>query len=145
MITSKKVLVLLSAVVLCLSLSMVGPVNGAKASACYELLFSDDCTNTSFTTFVLLFSDFTFVEASGGFGDWGTFGPSFYIQFWDGCQEFLSGTKKLGFFQCTDGTTPGGEIYPGCWQIKKSKACSMLDKEARDGKGSESNASPDFP
>ncbi len=144
MIRSKKVLVFLSAVVLCLSLSMVGAVTETKASACYQLDWSEDCVNWD-TTFVLLYSDYTFDEANGGYGDWGTFGPSLYLQFWDKCQEFLSGTKKQGFVQCTDGSTPGGEVYPGCFVLRKSKACYFLDKEARDGKGSKSDASPDFP
>ena len=123
MVRSKKVLVFLLAVVFCLSLSTMWSVTETNASGCYRLDYSWDCI-TWYSTLVYLYPDFTFQELYGGFGDWGMLdSKSTYLQFWDGCQELYAGTKKQGFFQCTDGSQPGKDYYPGCWYLKKSKDC----------------------
>ncbi len=144
MIRSRKLLVLVSAVVIFLLLLVIGHVTETKASACYELGVSYDCENWVYTS-VLLHSDYTFDEAGGGYGDWGAFGKSIYLQFWGGCQVLFAGTIKGGFFECTDGSRQGKDNYPGCYVLKKSKACYSLDKNAKEEQDSVSNESFDQP
>ena len=149
MITSKKALVFLSAVVLCLSLATMAVVTETKALPCYELAYSSDCATATFptwySTYVVLYSDYSFEASNGGYGDWYAAGSAFYLQYWDGCQELYSGSKKMGFFQCTDGSKPGKDNYPGCWSIRKSKGCIFLDKDANDGQDSKTDESSDLP
>lgn len=150
MIRSKKVLVFLSAVVFCLSLSMMAVVTITNAATCNELIFSWDCTTFS-STFVLINSDFTFDEANGGFGYWDFFGPSLFLQFQDGgpanCLAFFSGTKKQGNMQCTDGQFPGDVNTPGCYNLRKTNFlnCVLFDKKGAGVEGSVTDGSSDLP
>ncbi len=139
MIRSKKVLVFLSAVVFCLSLSIVGLVAETKADACYALLHTWDCSSPVsdwLFTNLLLENNGTFLDLEGGGGYWGTFGASLFLQYEDGCLAFYGGTKKQGTKQCTDGNFPGDIYDPGCWLIKKTNFanCLFLDKGADSSK-----------
>jgi len=112
-------------VIFCISLSIMAFVTETKASTCYRLYLNWDCFGDYRTwdfLSVLVHDDLTFDGEDGSFGDWDGYGSSRYLQFYDGCQEFLGGATKQGFMQCTDGSSPGAEFLPGCWYLKKAKS-----------------------
>ncbi len=60
-------------------------------------------------TYTWLYEDGSFLTAEGGHGTWEKFGGSFMLQYTDGCMPLYAGTKKQGFFKCTDGDSPSDE------------------------------------
>lgn len=62
-------------------------------------------------TYTWLYTDGSFETDEGFEGYWEKFGGSFLLQYTDGCEPLYAGTKKQGFFQCTDGTGEEGTNY----------------------------------
>ena len=125
-----------SLVVICLSLLTVAFVTEAKAQTCYRLYFNWDYPCFGYYTtwdfvYVLVYPDFTFDTSSGGTGNWDIYGSSLFLQYWTGCEPLFAGTKKQGFMNCTDGSSPGADFDPGCWCLKKAKffECALAIKE----------------
>ena len=98
----------------------------ADASTCYYLYLDEDCYQWDYRLWdsflVLLYDDGSFIDEYGDYGFIEIYGSSMHITYeaWSGsCWPFFAGTKKQGFYQCTDGSAM---FYPGCWYLKKTKS-----------------------
>jgi hypothetical protein len=117
----------------------VFPCRG-EASTCYTLYFDWECTGWSYPAwdyyFLAIHKDFTFDDEFNNWGFWEYYGSSMNISYmteWTPgvlgygveCYPMFGGTKKQGFFYCTDGSYPVVDYYdyyiPGCWYLKKTK------------------------
>jgi hypothetical protein len=116
-------------VVLAVLLLMAGSGAGkAEATNCYTFYYDAGCSNYfDYTTwnyfYVAIHKDGTFDDIFGDWGYWEYFGSSMHLSYWDdstGCYPAIAGTKKQGFYKCTDGDWWGAD-WPGCWYMKKAK------------------------
>ena len=102
--------------------------SGAEASTCYKFYYDPDCSNGfDYTTwdyfYVAVHKDGTFDDEYEDGGYWEYFGSAMHLSYWDdstGCYPAIAGTKKQGFYKCTDGGWWGAD-WPGCWYLKKTK------------------------
>ena len=107
----------------------------AAADKCYTFYYSWGCViddNYDYKTwsyeYVKLKDDGTYTTTAGYYGRWNVWKGSMTLRQFNGCEKLVSGTKKQGFMQCTDGSNPLGTYAPGCWYMKKTK-CTMFDSE----------------
>ena len=86
-------------------------------------------------TYMKLYADGYFQDAEGGWGYWKQFGTAVGLQYYNGCMPLYSGTKKQGFYECTDGSNPISG--PNVYMIKKSKNCGSVDAIVYDQSGAD--------
>lgn len=105
----KQILVVCAVMMLVFCFSSTGVM--ALSDKCVELGFKwSDAADYDYV-YAWVYADGAYASASGGVGTWEKFGGSFMMQYQTGCMPLYSGTKKQGYFQCTDGTGPTGPNY----------------------------------
>jgi len=102
-------------------------ISNAEASKCYRFYYDPECYNFNYTLWdyyrVALHIDGSFDDEFGDWGYWEYYGSSMHLSYWSDsteCYPMIAGTKKQGFYKCTDGYWWGPE-WPGCWYMKKVK------------------------
>jgi hypothetical protein len=129
----KKVFGVVVLAMFCLFATM--PVSKVEASTCYVFYYDSECTDLYYPAwnyfFVAIHKDGSFDDQFGDWGYWEYFGSSMQLSYWSdstGCYPMIAGTKKQGFYKCTDGGWSGAD-WPGCWYMKKTKAynCPWMD------------------
>lgn len=104
----KQTLIVLAVMILVFGLTSIPSM---AADKCINWGYKWDGDTDYIYTYTWLFEDGTFATAEGNSGNWEKFGGSFMLQYTDGCQPLYAGTKRQGFFACTDGTGAGGTNY----------------------------------
>ena len=107
----KKQVLIVCAIATLLFCLLTSTASTAK-DKCIQLNYSWNGGTSYGDTYAWLYENGTFATDEGEFGTWEKFGGSFKLQYTVGCQPLYAGTKKQGFFECTNGTVAiGSKLY----------------------------------
>jgi hypothetical protein len=126
---------IMMAIVLVLFIFSITLTNEATAAKCYKFYHSWYCLlednydyKTWYWEYIQLNDEGGYFTNTGAYGLWNFWKGTFILRQHNGCQVMAAGKKNKGFFLCTDGQSPSGIYFPGCWVMKKVN-CSVFDSE----------------
>jgi len=117
------------------------PISKVEAKiSCYVFYYDSQCSDFYYPSWnyflIAMDQEGNFLDQFGDSGVWEYYGSSMQLSYASdstNCYPMISGTKKQGFYKCTDGSW-WGPYLPGCWYLKKTKFsyCGFLSVEPQE-------------